>query len=187
MATATLPPSNSLAAIRYVSTAYADSRETKPYNDTLQKAAADAEETILGYLSERDEIRRLFSLVDQAYKNGADWDDQEGEAVSFETAQHAKLLLRDLARRTEAGSKTWKSPAISATPDGGIHLSWLTTGSRVTLTVFAPFKDTVSVSKLRGEPSRRELVSDSGAVERVMKAFEASLHESSIGDRNIPR
>jgi len=175
------------AEISYVQTAYANSGQTKVYNDSLQRGAAEADGRILGYLSERDEIRRLFSLVDHARNQGADWDDEEGKPVSSETARRAQFLLRDVARRAEAGGKGWSSPAISATPDGGIHFSWLVGGSRVALTIFAPFTETVCVSKLRGESSHRELLSDGDAVERVLQAFESSPLASSDGNGNNPR
>ena len=128
----------------------------------------------LRYLRGWVEIKRVFALVDRARQQGADWDNQEGQPVPFATATRAKAVIAEAARRAEAAGKVWVSPAVSATPNGGIHFSWLLAGSRVTLTVFAPCQHTICISKLRGEASRRELVSDYGAVSRALQAFEAS-------------
>lgn len=142
------------------------------YNRLLQDAGPVR--TMNNYLSEGNNIRTLFSIVDQVSEQGADWDDEEGQAVSSETAAHAKGLLLALAQRAERGGWIWADPAISATPTGGIHLSWLVDGNRVALTVLAPNQPTVCVSKLKGGSSRREMLSDLDAVDRILQAFPAS-------------
>lgn len=153
-------------------TPYINLGQTVGYTERLQEVSAKAAEQPLRYLRSWEEVERALSLVDRAREQGADWDEEEGQAVSFETAQRAKSLLHDLARRADAGGKVWTSAAISATSNGGIHFSWLVAGSRVTLTVFAPHQDTICVTKFRGQTSHRELLSDYGAVGRVVQAFE---------------
>lgn len=168
-------------------TPYIGSGQTEGYMERLQEESAKADEQPLRYLRSREDIERALSLVDRARTQGADWDDEEGRAVPFVTAKRAKDLLIDAASRAEAVGKSWASPAVSATPEGGIHLSWLVSDNRVALTISAPYQHTVCVSKLRGGASRRELLSDYGAVERVLQAFEASPLASSGGNGNNPR
>ena len=123
------------------------------------------------------EIERVQLQVDRAQEQGADWDDEEGSPVLPVTANRAKDLLTDIASRAEADGKDWASPAVSATPEGGIHFSWSIAQSRVGITVCASYENTVCVSKFRGGVSRRELLSDSGAAERVLQAIPAVLEQ----------
>lgn len=159
-------PENGSAPTPYISLG----RTVGP-TERLQEASAKAAEQPLRYLRSWGEVDRALSLVDRAREQGADWDEEEGHAVPFITAKRAKDLLIDAASRTEATGKVWVSPAVSATPDGGIHFSWLVADSRVTLTISAPYEHTVCVSKIRGEAPRRELLSDYGAVDRVLRVF----------------
>lgn len=152
-------------------TPYISTERTSQFTEPLQIASAQADEQPLRYLRARAAVEKALSRIDHAREQGADWDDEEGESVSFPTAKRAKDLLIDAALRAEIGGKAWTSPAISATPEGGIHLSWLVSSNRVALTVFAPYRDTVCVSKLHGGASQRELLSDFGAVERVLQAL----------------
>ena len=156
-------------------------QQTQGYNDSLQRVPNEGEELTLRYLPVWDEIERLRSMVDRARAEGADWDDQEGQVVTSATATQAKVLLRKVALRAAETGKAWASPAVSATPDGGIHFSWLVDGNRVALTVFGPNRDIVCVQKLRGEPSRRELVTYLGAVDRIVQSFGATAPLQSIG------
>jgi len=158
----------------FLSTPYISSGQIGSYTEHLQTAAAQADEQPLRYLRAWEEIERALARVDRARQQGADWDNQEGQPVPFATAKRAKAVIGEAARRAEAMGKVWVTPAVSATPDGGIHFSWLLAGNRVTLTVFAPYRDTICVSKFRGEAPRRELVSDYGAVSRALQAFEAT-------------
>lgn len=135
--------------------------------------------------SESEDLKKLLLQVDQVREQGADWDDQEGQVVSQETADHAKRLLLTVAQRAEQGGWTWANSAVSATPEGGIHLSWLVSGNRVALTVFAPVTPTTCLSKLQGTSSRRELLSDGSTVERVLQAFQASTPSLSITDPQL--
>ena len=163
-------PENSSAPTPYIS-----SGQAVGYTERLQEASAKAAEQPLRYLRSWEEVDRALSLVDRAREQGADWDEEEGRVVPFITAKRAKDLLIDAASRTEAAGKVWAGPAVSATPEGGIHFSWIVAGSRVTLTLSAPYEHTVCVSKIRGEASRRELLSDYGAVDRVLRIFEPAL------------
>jgi hypothetical protein len=175
--------SNNSYENNHFATPYVSSAQTRFDSERLQEEAEKADEQPLRYLPHRDTIEALLAKIDSARENGADWDDQEGQPVSFDTAKRAKTLLRDAALRAEGNGKVWTSPAISATPTGGIHFSWLISGSRVTLTIFAPYQDTVCVSKLQGEASRRELLSDYGAVGRVLQAFQTSAFVQAAGNR----
>lgn len=168
-------------------TPYIGPQKPGGYRERLQKTSVQADEQPLRYLRDREEIERVRSLVDRAREQGADWDDQEGQAVPFVTAKRAKDFLLDAASRAEGAGKAWVSPAVSATPEGGIHFSWLVSGNRVALTISAPYEHTVCASKFRGGTSRRELLSDYGAVERVLQAFEAAAPSLPGGNRSNPR
>ena len=79
------------------------------------------------------EIEQVNLLIDAAQAEGADWDDQEGKPVSVHTANSSKWLM---ARLAEIAKGNWVRPTISATPDGGIHFSWMVSEGRTCLTVF---------------------------------------------------
>ena len=155
-------------------TPYTGSAQTSEYTKLLQRNSAQAEEQPLRYLRARSAVEQALVLVDGAREKGADWDDEPGQAVPFATAKRAKELLIEAALRAEGETRLWVNPAVSATPEGGIHFSWLVSGSRVAVTVFAPYEHTICVSKSPGAASRRELVSDYGAVSRILQAFETS-------------
>ena len=171
--------------INHISTPYANSAQPRAYKESLMRHSAEADSTTLDYLPESREIRRLLAAVDQVRDQGADWDDQEGTAVSLETSQRTKLFLFDLARRAGAGGWTWASPAVSATPEGGIHLSWHVSKNRVTLTFRASSSEVVCVSKLNGGTSQREVLPASEAVARVLSAFETASPAAASTGRTL--
>ena len=82
----------------------------------------------------KTEIEQLHQLIDDAQAQGADWDDQEGTHVSVDTAAWAKETITSLVA---IAKDKWIRPSISATPDGGIHFSWMTRSERSALTIFA--------------------------------------------------
>ena len=165
-------PSSSSPEDHSAPTPYTGSAQTIEYTELLQRRSAQAEAQPLRYLRARTVVEQALSAVDRARNEGADWDDEPGQAVPFATAKRAKELLIEAALRAEGEGRNWANPTVSATPEGGIHFSWLVSGSRVAVTVFAPYEHTICVSKFPGAASRREMVSDYGAVSRILQVFE---------------
>ena len=163
---------------RQVTTAYASisslAGPTRSYMKPLQDESKKADEQSLRYLPFWKAVDHVLYLVKQVGEEGADWDDAEGATVSTSAIRDARAFVTNIARRTGASKKTWASPAVSATPEGGIHLSWHVSKNRVTLTFRASSSEIVCVSKFQGGPAQRELLPASEAVARVLNAFETA-------------
>lgn len=174
---------------RQVTTAYANTSAfpgpIRSYTWPLQEASKKADEQSLRYLPFWKDVDHVLYLVNKAGEAGADWDDGEGETVPASALREARAFLTYIARRTGMSRKTWASPAVTATPEGGIHLSWLVSRNRVTLTFRASQPEIVCVSKLQGEASRRELLPASEAAARVLEAFDAA--RAAVGTGRVPR
>lgn len=159
---------------QYEITALISGGQPRPYAKSLEANLDKAKEQPLRYSPAWQAFEEALSKVDQAQIQGADWDDEEGQAIPLDAAAKAKDFLITTARRSEHLGKAWESPAVSATPDGGIHLSWLVSQNRVSLTFRAFQGQIVCVSKFLGGAAKRELLPATEAVSRVLKAFDAA-------------
>ena len=112
----------------------------------------------------------------------ADWEDGPGKPVEWGMGvRRAATILREVKR--QAGV-TWVEAAISATPDGEVHFSWLVGRNRATLTIPNESTLVVGVRKFSPAPSYRTLLTDTEAVAFVLPAFYPARVEAAYTEPN---
>lgn len=116
-------------------------------------------------------FENLQFLVDIVCLGISDWDDEEGKPVHLKTVIRAKKILSDIHSSVKEAGKTWVNPAVSSTPEGGIHFSWLVSGNRAALTFLQSEYPIICVTKMFEKKSRRELLNDCETLDKVVQIF----------------
>ncbi|MGO8673274.1 MAG: hypothetical protein ACLQVD_18180 [Capsulimonadaceae bacterium] len=138
-------------------------------NEQLRHAMDDAKlDAQRKEIVARSAVSRVFSSIESIRMQPLEYDDLVTVDVPYETVARAKDLIINAIIRAEELQITVPMPSTSPSPSGGIHLVWRISDNWVTMSIYRPYEDTVCVTKLGKETPHRELVSDTGAINRLL-------------------
>lgn len=120
-----------------------------------------------GYTQTLEEIQNLAVLE-------PDWNDEGAPAINPVCIQRAQTLLHKIGCGILAQERTWPTPSVFPTIQGGVHLYWASeAGQQFLLTISPGEDDTVSYQTKRlGEPSVSGTLTTAQAVEKVIQILE---------------